>query len=82
MDIQKLKRDIRLQTRNGRQNVYITLEDLRELQKDIVNSFRGDKIFVGIDYLEWLIKNYEEKQKRVNTQLINVDGENYTFKQI
>ena len=66
MNIKKLKKEIEEQTRNGRKEVYVRLEDLKELIEEYEkrNSFKNR---LKVD---------------VNTKLVRQDGLNYEFKEI
>lgn len=64
MNLQKLKREIEHQTRNGRLTVYIELADLIELQENTSKVLYNKKrINVSADYVTELIDKYEERNK-------------------
>lgn len=64
MNLQKLKREIEHQTRNGRLSIYIELADLIELQENTSKVIYGkDRINVSADYVTELIDKYEERNK-------------------
>lgn len=64
MNIEKLKKEIDHQTRNGRLSVYIELADLIELQENTSKVIYGkDRINVSADYVRELIDKYEERDK-------------------
>lgn len=64
MNLQKLKREIEHQARNGRTTVYIELADLIELQENTSKVIYGkDRINVSADYVRELIDKYEERNK-------------------
>ena len=58
IDINKLKEELEEQTRNGRTQVYIKVEDLKTLtdKKEIKEQGR---IYLDIDYVKELIDTYE-----------------------
>lgn len=61
MKIEKLKKEIDEQTRNGRKEVYISNNVLAELgYTDSLLS--GDRTFVDVELVENLIKDYEKNQ--------------------
>lgn len=62
MNIEKLKKEIDHQTRNGRLSVYIELADLIELQENTSKVLYNKKrINVSADYVRELIDKYEER---------------------
>ena len=64
MNIEKLKKEIDYQTRNGRLSVYIELADLIELQENTSKVLYNKKrINVSADYVRELIDKYEERNK-------------------
>lgn len=64
MNIEKLKKEIDHQTRNGRLSIYIELADLIELQENTSKVLYNKKrINVSADYVRELIDKYEEKNK-------------------
>ena len=58
IDINKLKEELEEQTRNGRTQVYIKVEDLKTLtdKKEIKEEGR---VYLDIDYVKELIDTYE-----------------------
>lgn len=68
MNINRIKKEIEHQTRNGRTDIYVSMEDLKELEEGASQTLYGkDRIYVPIDYLLELIDNYEENQKKTKT---------------
>ena len=63
MNIERLKKEIDMQTRNGRKEVYIRLEDLKELVEGLEGTYGESRMLVEVDYIEELITEYEEKHK-------------------
>ena len=61
IDINKLKEELEEQTRNGRTQVYIKVEDLKTLtdKKEIKEQGR---IYLDIDYVKELIDTYEYRK--------------------
>lgn len=65
MNLQKLKREIEHQTRNGRTDIYIKVSDIKELTQENSKMIYGEqRIYIPIDYLEELIATYEETHKK------------------
>lgn len=63
MNIEKLKKEIDMQTRNGRAEVYIRLADIKELVDGLEGKYGDNRMFIEVDYIEKLIAEYEEKHK-------------------
>lgn len=63
MNIKKLKKEIEEQTRNGRKEVYVRLEDLKELVEGLEGTYGESRMMIEADYIEELIAEYEEKHK-------------------
>ena len=96
MNIKKLKKEIEEQTRNGRKEVYIRLEDLKELVEGLEGTYGESRKLVEVDYIEELIAEYEEKHKnnfkeslKVNkliehwdTKLTDFNEKGFTFEPI
>lgn len=59
MNINELKRNIEEQTRNGRTNIYISADILRELG---INTLCKGNVYICLTELKGLIKQYEEKE--------------------
>lgn len=71
--IEQLNRQVAEQTRNGRQDVYVNVEDLKKLNPNIQPL--GDRIYIKKEVLEEMIYKYQEKQKpdfKIKKRLINV----------
>ena len=58
MNINKLKQEIEMQNRNGREKIYVDTETLKEL--GVKSSCEG-RVFIELSQLNKLIKEYEEK---------------------
>lgn len=63
MNIERLKKEIDMQTRNGKKEVYIRIEDLKELVDGLEGKYGDNRMFVEADYIEELIAKYEESIK-------------------
>lgn len=63
MNIERLKKEIEHQTRNGRTEVYIRLEDIKELIDGLEGKYGDNRMLIEADYIEELIAEYEEKHK-------------------
>lgn len=63
MNIERLKKEIEHQTRNGRKEVYIRLADIKELVDDLEGTYGDNRMLIEADYIEELITEYEEKHK-------------------
>lgn len=61
IDINKLKKEIEEQTRNGRTQVYIKVEDLKILTDKKEISEEG-RVYLDIDYVKELIDTYEYRK--------------------
>lgn len=86
MNLERLKKEIEHQRRNGRENMYIRLADIVELTNErIVESEK--RIFINIDSLEELIDKYEENHNFRNSlkvpegklKPIDKEGKGYYF---
>lgn len=80
MNLQKLKREIEHQTRNGRKNIYIKVDDLNELVQGAKKEVRGEeRIYIGIEAMKKIVEAYEnnrtqeEKEKDEFFKRIHVD---------
>ena len=58
--LEKLDKEITEQTRNGREDVYIDVDDLNELGYGIDPNKTG-KVYVDLNYLRSAIKRYKFK---------------------
>ena len=88
MNLQKLKREIEHQSRNGRTDIYIKVSDIKELTEENSKMIYGEqRIYIPIDYLEELIATYEETHKKSfrdsikvpEGELIPIDENNYGY---
>ena len=72
MNIERLKKEIEHQTRNGKKEVYIRIEDLKELVDGLEGKYGDNRMFVEADYIEELIAKYEEKHKNIFKESLKV----------
>lgn len=63
MNIERLKKEIDMQTRNGRTEVYIRIADIKELVDELEGKYGDNRMLIEADYIEELIAEYEEKHK-------------------
>ncbi len=63
MNIERLKKEIDMQTRNGRTEVYIRIADIKELVEELEGTYGDSRMLIEADYIEELIVEYEEKHK-------------------
>lgn len=96
MNIERLKKEIEHQTRNGKKEVYIRIEDIKELVDGLEGKYGDNRMFVEADYIEELITEYKEKHKnnfkeslKVNkliehwdTKLTDFNEKGFTFEPI
>ena len=96
MNIERLKKEIDIQTRNGRTEVYIRLEDIKELVDGLEGKYGDNRMLIEADYIEELIAEYEEKHKNSfkeslkvkkpiehwNTKLTDFNEKGFTFEPI
>lgn len=89
MNIERLKKEIEHQTRNGKKEVYIRIEDLKELVDGLEGKYGDNRMFVEADYVEELIEEYEKRNSfknslkvDVNTKLTGIDDKGFHFKEI
>lgn len=96
MNIERLKKEIDMQTRNGRTEVYIRLEDIKELVDGLEGKYGDNRMLIEADYIEELIAEYEEKHKNSfkeslkvkkpiehwNTKLTDFNEKGFTFEPI
>ena len=59
--IEKLDKEITQQTRNGRDTIYVEVEDLKKLGCSTDENKTG-RIYVDVNYLRAAIKRYEFKE--------------------
>lgn len=59
MNINKLKQEIEMQNRHGREKIYVDTETLRELG---INANCEGRVFIELRQLKKLIEEYEEKE--------------------
>ena len=64
MNIQELENEIWMQTRNGRDEVYIKESDLQELQGARIEKGSNNRIFVKESYIRQLISDYKQRNKK------------------
>lgn len=96
MNIEKLKKEIDMQTRNGRTEVYIRLADIKELVEGLEGTYGDNRMLIEADYIEELIAEYEEKHKNSfkeslkvkkpieswETKLVDFDETGFTFEPV
>lgn len=96
MNIERLKKEIDMQTRNGRTEVYIRLADIKELVEGLEGTYGDNRMLIEADYIEKLITEYEEKHKNNfkeslkvkkpvehwNTKLTDFNEKGFTFEPI
>ena len=61
IDINKLKEEIAHQTRNGRRDVYIKVDDFNVLTNR-AKIGKDDRVYLDIDYVKELIDTYEYRK--------------------
>lgn len=72
MNIEKLKREIEHQTRNGRKNIYIKVDDLNELVQGAKQEVRGEeRIYIGIEAMKKIVEAYEKNTIKENEKAVN-----------
>lgn len=96
MNIERLKKEIDMQTRNGRTEVYIRLADIKELVEGLEGTYGDNRMLIEADYIEELIAEYEKKHKNSfkeslkvkkpveswETKLTSFDETGFTFETI
>lgn len=89
MNIKKLKKEIEEQTRNGRKEVYVRLEDLKELVEGLEGTYGESRMMIESNYVKELIEEYEKRNSfknslkvDVNTKLTGIDDKGFYFKEI
>lgn len=89
LDIERLKKEIDMQTRNGRKEVYIKMEDIKELCEGMEGSYGDNRMMIEADYIKELIKEYEKAHKnsfkeslKVDTKLVSKTGHKYKYMDI
>lgn len=76
LDIERLKKEIDMQTRNGRKEVYIRMEDIKELCEGMAGSYGDNRMMIEADYMLELIDKYEKENKKnafKDSLKVNVD---------
>ncbi len=76
LDIERLKKEIDMQTRNGRKEVYIRMEDIKELCAGMAGSYGANRMMIEADYMLELIDKYEKENKKnafKDSLKVNVD---------
>ena len=58
----KLKKEIDMQTRNGRTEVYIRLADIKELVEGLEGTYGNNRMLIEADYIEELIAKFKSKE--------------------
>ena len=87
LDIQKVKQEIKQQTRNGRTTVYLKVSDLQELGFDINSD--DERVFIDVSEVESRLPKTKAESFRDslkfeghNTHLTHVDSSGFHFKTI
>lgn len=89
MNLEKLKKEIEHQSRNGKEEVYIKLDDINELINGAKKEVYGvERIYIGIEAMKKIISAYEknrspeEKEKDEFFKRIHVDMPDYKLTRI
>lgn len=89
MNLERIKKDLDHQTRNGRKNIYIKVDDLNELVQGAKKEVRGKgRIYINIQAINQLIDAYEqnrtpaEKERDEFLKRIHVDMPDYKLTRI
>ena len=64
MDIQRLEEEIWKQIRNGRDEVYLKIQDIQELKGEEVDLADDRRIFLNVVYVQELINKYKQRNKK------------------
>lgn len=64
MDIQRLEEEIWKQIRNGRDEVYLKIQDIQELKEEEVDTTDDRRIFLNVVYVQELINKYKQRNKK------------------
>lgn len=73
--LEKLEKEITEQTRNGREDVYIEVDDLNKLGYNIDPKKTG-RVYVDVAYLKIVIQRYKFKDT------IRIEPKQQTFRQL
>lgn len=73
--LEKLDKEITEQTRNGREDVYIEVDDLNELGYRLDPNKKG-RVYVDVGYLKIAMERYKFKGR------LKVEPKSTTFKQL
>ena len=87
MNIDRLKKEIEHQTRNGNRQVDVRTTDLLDLLPNIIENGIKANTTIDIDELTYLLEDYERKQfknkyKVRDLKLEQVDERGYIYKEI
>lgn len=92
LDIERLKKEIDMQTRNGRKEVYIRMEDIKELCEGMAGYYGDNRMMIEADYILELIDKYEKENKNnafkdslkvnVDTKMVSKTGHKYKYMDI
>lgn len=89
MNVERLKKEIEHQTRNGRREVYVRTTDLLDLLPNINENGVKDRLTIDLDELTYLLEEYERKHfkdkykvENTNTKLVQKDNMKYKFEEI
>ena len=78
-DIYKLEKDVDMQTRNGREDVYLLISDIQELEKKVIgkttleNNYGEERIYIKANYIYDLIYKYKRQSKNIFKEKLKVD---------
>lgn len=90
MNIEELKKEIEMQSRNGRNKIYIKKNDLRDLGMLVSGEYGSERMYIELSEIEDLIKSYEKNPFKASLRvpvsgemkLDKVDNAGYYFKDI
>lgn len=61
MNLNKLRKEIEHQSRNGRDNMYIEVSDIQELIYGVAKNIQGkERVYISINTLNEMINRYEK----------------------
>ena len=86
MNIERIKKEIDMQTRNGRREVYVRTTDLLDLLPNIRENSVKARITMNVDDLNYLVEEYERNQfknslkvEQYEINIKKVDEKNYNI---
>jgi len=72
MNIERIKKEIEHQSKNGRKEVYIKLDDINELINGAKKEVYGvERIYIGIEAMKKIIEAYEKNTIKENEKAVN-----------